>query len=329
MSENIEKSSYDFIVIGAGAAGLSAAQYGARSGLDTLVIDLAAAGGQALNIFKLENYPGVYPPVAGTDFMKSMQKQAESFGAHVIHTHVKAIDKIGEQFVIETTEGKLKAYTVLIATGAEHRALGVPGEKKFCGSGVSYCATCDGPFFKGKKIIVVGGGDSACDEAFYLSSLSHHVMLVHRRMQLRAQKAVASKVLNNPDITIRYNTVVKEIKGDKLVKSVVLENVETHETAELPADAVFIFAGMNPRTDLVSMLPKDDVGYLITNYKMETLVPGMYAAGDVRAKPFRQLVTAASDGATAAHQANEYVITLKLAKAAAKKQDTGSAGTAK
>src|SRR5574344_41726 len=329
MPDTIEKSSYDFIVIGAGAAGLSAAQYGARSGLDTLVIDLAAAGGQALNIFKLENYPGVYPPVAGTEFMKSMQKQAESFGAHVIHTQVKAIDKIGEQFVIETADGKLKSYTVLIATGAEHRTLGVPGEKKFSGAGVSYCATCDGPFFKDKKIIVVGGGDSACDEAFYLSSLSHDVMLVHRRMQLRAQKAVAAKIINNPDITIRYNTVVKEIKGDKLVKSVVLENVETHETAELPADAVFIFAGMNPRTDLVSMLPKDDVGYLITNYKMETLIPGMYAAGDVRAKPFRQLVTAASDGATAAHQANEYVITLKRAKAAAKKQDAGSSGTAK
>lgn len=316
MSEKVEKTSYDFIVIGAGAAGLTAAQYGARSGLDTLVIDLAATGGQALNIFKLENYPGVFPPVTGQNFMKNMQKQAENFGAHVIHTQVSAIDKIGEKFVVETADGKLTSYTVLIATGAEHRALGVPGEKKFSGAGVSYCATCDGPFFKGKRIIVVGGGDSACDEAFYLASLSPNVMLVHRRRQLRAQKAVAAKIIDNPNITIRYNTVIKEIKGDKLVTSVVLENVETHETAELPADAVFIFAGMNPRTDLVSMLPKDDVGYLITNYRMETLIPGMYAAGDVRAKPFRQLVTAASDGAIAAHQANEYVISLKREKAA-------------
>lgn len=311
MSKKEEKTFYDFIVIGAGAAGLTAAQYGARSGLDTLVIDLADTGGQALNIFKLENYPGVFPPVTGRDFMTNMQKQAESFGTRVIHTHVSTIDKIGDEFVIETTNGKLRSFTVLIATGANHRSLGVPGEKEFCGSGVSYCATCDGPFFKGKNVIVVGGGDSACDEAFYLSALASNVLLVHRRMQLRAQKAVAEKIINNPKITIRYNTVVKEIKGDKIVSSAVLENVETNETTELPTDAVFVFVGMSPRTELVSMLPKDDVGYLITNYRMETLIPGMYAAGDVRAKPFRQLVTAASDGATAAHQANEYVNILK------------------
>lgn len=306
-----DKRDFDFIIIGAGAAGLSAAQYGARSGLSTLVIDLASSGGQALNIFKLENYPGVFPAVKGNDFISNMQAQAEKFGAKIIQTKVGSIDKIGKKFIIKTDNGEYKSTALLIATGAEHRKLNVPGEKEFYGAGVSYCATCDGPFFKNKKIVVVGGGDSACDEAFYLASLTDNVLLVHRRMQLRAQKAVQEKVLNNEHITVRYNTVVKEIKGERKVKSVVLENVETHETTELPCDAVFVFAGMKPRTDLVEMLPRDDVGYLITNYRMETAIPGLYAAGDVRAKPFRQLITAASDGAIAAHQANEYVLSNK------------------
>ncbi|MBQ3966696.1 MAG: thioredoxin-disulfide reductase [Treponema sp.] len=307
----LKKTDFDFIVIGAGAAGLTAAQYGARSGLDTMVIDLSDAGGQALNIFTLENYPGVFPPVPGRDFIKNMEKQAKSFGAKIIHSKVSSIDKIGQQFVVRTLDGELKSYAILIATGAQHRALGVDGEKKLLGKGVSYCATCDGPFFKGKKIMVVGGGDSACSEAFYLATLSNSVTLIHRRKQLRAQKAVAEKILAHPNITVRYNSVVKKINGKDKVESVVLSNVETNEEVELPTDAVFIFIGMNPRTDLVSMLPKDESGYLITNYRMETLIPGMYAAGDVRAKPFRQIITASSDGAIAAHQAHEYVNTLK------------------
>lgn len=323
----LKKTDFDFIVIGAGAAGLTAAQYGARSGLDTLVIDLSDAGGQALNIFTLENYPGVFPPIAGRDFIKNMEKQAKSFGAKIIHSKVSSIDKVGQQFMVKTADGALTAYAILIATGAQHRPLGVDGEKKLLGKGVSYCATCDGPFFKGKKIVVVGGGDSACEEAFYLASLSNSVMLIHRRMQLRAQKAVAEKILQHPNITVRYNSVVKKINGKDKVESVILENVETHETVELPTDAVFVFIGMNPRTDLVTMLPKDDTGYLITNYKMETVVPGMYAAGDVRAKPFRQIITASSDGAIAAHQAHEYVHTLKakLAQTQGQAQQAGAA----
>ena len=311
----LKKTDYDFIVIGAGAAGLTAAQYGARSGLSTLVIDLSDAGGQALNIFTLENYPGVYPSVSGKDFIKNMEKQAKSFGAKIIHAKVSSIDKIGSLFIIKTEEAKLTAYAVLIATGAQHRKLDVRGEKKFAGSGVSYCATCDGPFFKNKRILVVGGGDSACEEAFYLASLSDKVLLVHRRNVLRAQKAIADRVLATPQITVRYNTVVKEIKGSGHVESVVLENTETGQTLELPTDAVFVFIGMIPRTDLVSMLPCDESGYIITNYRMETLVPGMYAAGDVRAKPFRQIVTATGDGATAAHSAHEYIQTLKASEA--------------
>lgn len=312
----LKKTEFDFIVVGAGAAGLTAAQYGARSGLDTLVIDLSDAGGQALNIFTLENYPGVYPPVAGRDFIRNMEKQAKGFGAKIIRANVSSIDKIGRQFVVQTDGGALKAYALLIATGAQHRQLGVDGEKKLQGKGVSYCATCDGPFFKDKRIVVVGGGDSACEEAFYLATLSPSVLLVHRRAHLRAQKAVADKILHHPGVTVRYNSVVKKIAGKDRVESVVLEDVETQGRTELPADAVFVFIGMHPRTDLVATLPADDSGYLITNYKMETIVPGLFAAGDVRAKPFRQIITAASDGAIAAHQAHEYVHTLKASRAA-------------
>ena len=308
----MQKSNFDFVIVGAGAAGLTAAQYGARSGLKTLVIDASTAGGQALNINQLENYPGLYPYVSGTDFIENMKSQAQEFGAKFINAAVKAIDKIKDKFVLNTSKGKYTAYSVLVATGAEHRTLGCPGEKEFSGRGVSYCATCDGPFFKGKKIFVVGGGDSACEEAFYLSSLTDEVILVHRRDKLRAQKAIQEKILKSQKIKVLYNSEITEIKGTSKVESVVIKNSQTGSIAETDADAVFIFVGMIPRTSLVQMLKKDDNGYLITNYRMETVVPGMYAAGDVRAKSFRQVVTACADGALAAHQAHEYVQTFKL-----------------
>ncbi|MBR4448690.1 MAG: thioredoxin-disulfide reductase [Treponema sp.] len=313
----MQKDFSDFVVVGAGAAGLTAAQYGARSGLDTLLIDSSDAGGQALNIFTLENFPGFFPAVKGRTFIDNMQAQAQSFGAEIALARVKSIDKIKNQFIIKTDKGSVSCYTVLIATGAEHRKLGAKGESEFNGRGVSYCATCDGPFFRGGKIFVVGGGDSALEEAFYLSSLSDQVILVHRRDQFRAQKAIQQKIKKNKNITVIFNTEIAEIKGGQKVESVVLRDTVSGEKVEQTADAVFIFVGMNPRTDLVSMLRKDEGGYLITNYRMETSVPGMYAAGDVRAKPFRQLITAASDGAIAAHQAHEYVTMIKNARTGA------------
>ncbi len=307
----MQKDFYDFVVIGAGAAGLTAAQYGSRSGLDTLVIDSGEAGGQALNIFNLENFPGFFPAVKGSDFIKNMKEQAKSFGAEIAQTSVKSIDKIKNKFVIETGKGQISAFAVLIATGAAHKKLGVPGEKEFEGRGVSYCATCDGPFFRGGRIVVVGGGDSACDEAFYLSSLADSVILVHRRGELRAQKAIQQKLQKAKNLTVLFNSEIQKIEGDKKVKGVAVKNSVTGKVEHLDCDAVFIFVGMNPRTDLVNMLKKDEGGYLITNYKMETVVNGIYAAGDVRAKPFRQLITAASDGAIAAHQAHAYVTVMK------------------
>ena len=303
----METISCDYIIVGAGSAGLASAQYAARAGLRTVVFDPLGPGGQVLQIFDLENYPGVFPAVTGSDFIDTMKKQAESFGARIVQAKIDSIDKIKNTFYVHTEIGEYSSFALLIATGAEHRILGVPGEKELTGRGVSYCATCDGPFFRNKAVVVVGGGDSACTEALYLASLSPHITLVHRKAQFRAQYAVVEKVKNDKNITVKYNTVVKEIRGNGRVQSVLLEDTETGDETELPADAVFIFVGMKARTELFDTLPKDGAGYIVTNEKMETIVPGLYCAGDVRAKPFRQIVTAVSDGAIAAHEAAEYV----------------------
>ena len=303
----MENTDFDFIIIGAGPAGLTAAQYSSRANISTLLIDQGLLGGQVTNISGLENYPGVFPAVNGFSFIATMKEQAETFGARIVQTIVSSVDKVDGRFLVRTSSGDFRSRTLLLATGAEHRKLGVRGEEEFAGRGVSYCATCDGPFFRGKDVVVVGGGDSACDEATYLSSLCSHVTVVHRKAQFRAQKAVAERVLGNPKITVRFNSVVSEIKGDGKVGSVELTDTKSGAREELPASAVFIFVGMAPRTNLFSTLKTDEGGYIITNEDMETLVPGLYAAGDVRSKSFRQLVTACSDGAIAAHQAEKFI----------------------
>jgi len=295
---------FDYIIIGAGPAGLASAQYAARAGLNTLVLDIAFAGGQVSQITELENYPGVYPTVDGPSFMETMQKQAEAFGAKIKAEQVSSIDKLGTDFIIKTRKSTFQAPCICIATGAIHRSLAVPGEKEFTGRGVSYCAVCDGPFFKNKKIVVIGGGDSACSEAVYLSTISKDVKIVHRRDSFRAQKAVVDKMLAAGVVPV-YDCIVKSINGDSKVTSLSLENVKTGETRELEADGVFIFTGMLPQTDLVDMLPKDAAGYILTDEKMETAFEGLFAAGDVRSKSFRQVVTAVSDGAIAAHSVYE------------------------
>lgn len=298
---------YDLIIIGAGPAGLSAAQYGARANLKTLVIENATVGGQVLNINDFENYPGVFPGVKGNEFIATMTEQAKAFGAEFLTATVSSIDKVKNQFIVKTDKGEQSSLTLVIATGAAHRKLGVPGEKELSGMGVSYCATCDGPFFKNRKVVVVGGGDSACDEATYLATLASEVTMIHRKSSFRAQKAVAERVLSNPKINVKFNTVVKEIKGKYKVEELILENTETGEISTINADGVFIFVGMVPQTDLVEMLPKDEGGYIKTNDKMETAIKGMYCVGDIRSKPFRQVVTATSDGATAAFSAGLYI----------------------
>jgi thioredoxin reductase (NADPH) len=318
---DISKTDADLIIVGAGPAGLAAAQYGARANLRVLALEQMAPGGQALLIDALENYPGIAAGKTGFDFCADLHRQAGEFGAIFLMEEAISLAREGDIFTLGLGSGETRrAPAVILATGAKHRTLSIPGEESFFGRGVSYCATCDGPFFKNKKIFVVGGGDAACDEAQYLSRLSSQVVLVHRRDRFRAQKALADRALHNPNIEVRFNTIIKEIRGNEKVSSVVLGRTErvspdscreTGETGEEAADAVFVFTGTIPQSSLAPELKKDESGYIITNERMETSIRGLFAAGDVRASPFRQVVTAAADGAIAAHCVSSYIDELK------------------
>ncbi len=301
----------DLIIIGGGPGGMAAAQYGARANLRVLVIEEMAPGGQALNISDLENYPGIPDPVSGFEFSRNMEKQAEAFGAEFITATAEEIKKEGDLFYIRTSAGNYSSFAVIMATGTRQQRLNIPGEKELSGRGVSYCATCDGPFFRNKKILVVGGGDSACDEASFLSNLSDKVVMIHRKERFRAQKALAERVLNNKNIDVRFNTVLKEIKGDSSVNSVVLEDTVTGKIKKEKMDAVFIFIGSLPQTSLIPDIKKDNGGFVITNQRMETEIPGLYAVGDLRATPFRQLIVAAGEGAVATHCASQHIDDIK------------------
>jgi thioredoxin reductase (NADPH) len=303
----------DLIIIGAGGAGLSAAQYGARGNLRTLVLEEVSSGGQALLIEGLENYPGFSDPINGYDFTQKMEEQARRFGAEFENAGVTAISREGHIFKVKTDKGTLTAPAVILATGAVHKSLGVPGEEELAGHGVSYCATCDGPFFKNKRMLVVGGGDAACDEAMYLANLASGILMIHRRDKFRAQKSLAARVLANPKIEVRFNTELRKIEGDRMVTKVHLFNNVTQSKCEEQVAAVFVFIGSDPKSALAASLgaPLDDVGYVKTDELMETPIRGLYAVGDVRATPFRQLVVAASEGAIAAHAAGQYIDELK------------------
>lgn len=301
----------DLIIIGGGGAGLAAAQYGARANLRTLLIEGMATGGQCLIIDKIENYPGFPEALPGMDFINRFEDQARRFGAEILIRPVTELKKEDNVFTVHTDEETWSAYAVILATGAKHRHLGVPGEDEFAGRGVSYCATCDGPFFQNKKILVVGGGDAACDEGMFLSNLSDRIIMVHRRDRFRAQKALAERVLNNPSIEVRFNTIVKEIRGGQMVTGVLLNGTETGSDYEEEVDAVFIFIGSIPQTQLAGNVELDEDGYIKTDQRMMTSRPGLFAVGDVRSSPFRQLVVAAGEGAVAAHSASQYIDELK------------------
>jgi thioredoxin reductase (NADPH) len=307
------KADKDLIIIGAGAAGLSAAQYGSRSNLDVLLLEELAAGGQCLIIDNLENYPGFPDPIPGIELSQKFEEQASRFGAEIRTSSVNSITKKEDVFQLDTDNGPISASAVILATGSKHRKLQVPGEEQFAGRGVSYCATCDGPFFTGKRMLVVGGGDAACDEAMFLAKLTDQLIMVHRRDRFRAQKALADRTLKNPNIEVHWHTEVKEIKGDSKVEEVVLwHNVKKESYVEKVA-AVFVFVGAIPQTQVVAELgvDLDEGGNVITNQRMETNVAGLFAAGDVRSTPFRQLVVAAGEGAIAAHSASQYIDELK------------------
>ena len=311
------------IIIGAGPAGLVAAQYGARANLKVLVIEQMTAGGQVLQIDTLENYPGnvdlldangkiICAQRSGYELSMDFYRQAESFGAAFLTDTVTSIKKENDFFTVNLQNGEpQKAAAVIFAAGCKPRLLNIPGEAEFTGRGVSYCATCDGNFFKRKKILVVGGGDAACDEARYLSRLTDKITIIHRRDSFRAQKSIAERTLKNPNIKVRFNTIIKEIKGEKKVTSAILADAITGEEYEEETDAVFVFVGTVPQTALVSgsdlKAALDEGGYIITDQTMATNIPGLFAAGDVRAGAFRQIITAAADGAMAAKNASEYI----------------------
>jgi thioredoxin reductase (NADPH) len=303
----VEQSHFDFLIIGAGAAGLTAALYAGRGGLSCLVIEPGVSGGQAQNIAALENYPGFWPPKSGADFSDTLKMQAASFGARFFQTSVRILKYDRPIFALSLGNHSLvTGKAVLLATGARPRPLGVPGEGRLAGRGVSYCAVCDGPFFRGKHVAVVGGGNSACDEALYLGEIAAKVTLIHRRDTFRADKAVVERIKANPRIEMLLNTQVTEIKGAGRVEFLVLSG-QKENLSPYPVDGAFIFAGLVPETALAPGAEKDVEGYIITDEHMATTVPGLFAAGDVRSKGLRQIVTAASDGAIAAQSAAHYI----------------------
>ena len=299
---------YDVAVIGAGPAGLAASLYAARAKMSTVVIEKMFPGGQAALTDTIENYPGFPEGINGIQLTAAMKKQAERFGAKFINGNVEKIEKNNDLFTIVTKKENLEAKTVILAAGAQPRKLGVKGEREFTGRGVSYCATCDGAFYKDKPIAIVGGGDTAIQEALYLTRFASKVFVIHRRDQLRATKVLQERAFNNEKIEFVWNSVVNEIKGQNAVEEVVVENVKTGKLDSLQVDGIFVAIGHLPNTDFVKdLVHLDERGYVITDDHMVTNIPGLFAAGDVRQKDLRQVVTAVADGAIAAVEASKYI----------------------
>ncbi|TGA97378.1 thioredoxin-disulfide reductase [Sporolactobacillus shoreae] len=311
-----EDKIYDVIIAGAGPAGMTAAVYAARANMDTLMIERGIPGGQMANTEAVENYPG-FESILGPELSNKMFEHAKKFGTVYAYGDIKEI-KDGKEFKTVVCGSKeYKARTVIVTTGAEYRKLGVPGEKELAGRGVSYCAVCDGAFFKEKKLAVIGGGDSAVEEGTYLTRFASQVTIIHRRDQLRAQKILQTRAFNNEKVDFVWDTVCTKINGtDGKVSSLTLKNKKTGEETDFLADGVFIYVGMNPLSQAVQALGiTDEQGYIVTNEKMETSIPGIFAAGDVRQKELRQIVTATGDGSIAADNAQKYVEKLKDASA--------------
>lgn len=295
------------LIIGSGPAGLSAALYAARANLEPIVLTGMELGGQVANTDIIENYPG-FPEIVGPDMVEVFQKQAEHFGTEIVFDTATEVDLSERPFRVTTYGAEYLAETLIIATGASIRKLGIPGEEEFVGRGVSYCGTCDGHFFKEKDLIVVGGGDSALKEGNFLTRFADSVTIVHRRDELRAGVYLENKARDNPKINFLWDTVVTEILGEDSVEAVNLQNVKTGEESVRPTDGVFIFIGHIPNTDLFKdVLETDEDGYLEVDKLMHTNVPGVYAAGEVGDPHFQQVVTSAGMGAAAAMEAVEFL----------------------
>ena len=300
---------YDLIIIGSGPAGLSAAVYGMRAGLKLLVLEQnVMSGGQVLNTYEVDNYLGL-PGINGFDLGMKFKEHAQKMGAEFVQTVVKAIRQKDALKIVETADGCLyEAKALILAAGAEHSLLHVPGEQEYKGKGVSYCATCDGAFFKGREVVVVGGGDVAVEDAIYLSRLCSRVHLIHRRDSLRAAKSLQEKLFACDNVEVHWNQTVSEICGNDLVESVKLHSVENGADSRLEVEGVFVAIGMQPNTDAFrELLVCDASGYIQAGEDCPTSVPGIFAAGDIRTKQIRQIVTAVADGACAVAGVEHYL----------------------
>lgn len=298
---------YDLIIIGSGPAGLSAAVYGKRAGLNLLVLEKnPMSGGQVLNTYEVDNYLGM-PGINGFDMGVQFRQHADKLGVEFREAEVTAIEEQNDVKVVRTDTEELETKTVILATGAVHAHLGVPGEEELSGMGVSYCATCDGAFFKGRTVAVVGGGDVALEDAIYLARTCEKVYLIHRRDELRGAYALQEELKALPNVEILYSHVVEEIQGEDAVEKIQLRNLKNDQVSLLPVAGLFIAVGIRPCTELVKELTAcDEGGYVLAGEDCATQMPGLYAAGDVRKKTIRQIVTAVSDGANAAMAASTY-----------------------
>jgi len=301
-------NTYEVIIIGGGPAGLSAGLYAARARLSTLLIEKGVFGGQITNAARVENYPGFPDGISGLELGELMHRQATEYGLETVAAQAHGIELEGRQIAINTTEGDYIARAVILAGGAEFNRLGVPGEERLTGRGVSYCATCDGPFFKERAVAVIGGGDSAVEEGITLTRFVSKVILIHRRDQLRASRLLQERAFANKKMAFLWDTVVEEILGDEQVTGLNVRNVKTGKSSPLEVSAAFIYVGQRPNTDyLKRLIPLDEEGRIPTNERLESGIRGIFAAGDIRKNSSRQAITAAGDGATAALSAEKHL----------------------
>ena len=305
---------YDVIVLGAGPAGLAAGLYAGRSRLSVLILEKGQDGGQIAITDEIENYPGqIVEGESGPSLIARMTAQAEKFGAERVSDTITEVSLEGEVKVLKSAKAEYQARNVIIATGAHSRPIGCKGEAEFTGKGVSYCATCDANFFEDFEVYVVGGGDSAVEEAMYLTKFARKVTIIHRRDELRAAKSIQEKAFKNPKLHFMWDTVVDELLGEDILSGMIVKNTKTGELTRIDADeedglfGLFGFIGYNPRSELFEGMLDMDHGYIKTDDNMHTNIPGVFAAGDIRVKALRQVVTAAADGAIAAMQAEKYV----------------------
>lgn len=308
----MQMKEYDTVILGGGPAGFSAAMYAARGAVSVAIIDVSMLGGQPSNYLELENYPG-FSTIGGYDLMEKFEEHADKFGVDKFPMQeIESIDLVSTPKIIKTKEAEFRSKTVIIATGAKSMKLGVSGEVEFVGRGVSYCAVCDAAFYKDKVVAVVGGGNSAVEEAIYLTKFASKVYLIHRRDELRADKIVQQRAFENNKIEFIWDSIVKEIKGEDSVSNLVLENVKTGDVSELAVNGIFPYIGIVPNIEgFNGQIEQDLKGFILTDETMKTSVEGVYAVGDVRVTPLRQVVTAAADGAVAAVYVVRYLDSLK------------------